>query len=117
MKVLLGAEITLKAGCMHQRDAWNNKKHPSPWNSLGNRREPLPKRYFRMSKNGKNIQQRVFASGHHLTTNPPVSCLNIAERTGSIAITCRPLKSLLWVTLACVGTAVRPLIERTKAWL
>jgi hypothetical protein len=37
-------------------------------------------------KKHKNIQQRGFASDHppNLTTNPPVSCLNRAERTGSL---------------------------------
>jgi hypothetical protein len=34
----------------------------------------------------KNIQQRGFASGTHLTTNPPVHCLYMAERTGSLAL-------------------------------
>jgi hypothetical protein len=45
-----------------------------------------------MQKKKKRAHAKTYNSGDslvvtHLTTNPPVSCLNRAERTGSLAFT------------------------------
>jgi soluble lytic murein transglycosylase-like protein len=51
---------------------------------------------------GKNTMSKTYNSGYslvvtHLTTNPPVRCLNRAERTGSLVF------NVLWSYVECRG--------------
>jgi hypothetical protein len=50
----------------------------------------------------KKELQKTYNSGYslvvtHLTTNPPVRCLNKAERTGSLVVSC----SMVMITPKC----------------
>jgi hypothetical protein len=60
------------------------RRHHEPWVSL-----------LQANAHSGVVQKaKTYNSGDslvvtHLTTNPPVSCLNRAERTGSLALSCR----------------------------
>jgi hypothetical protein len=73
------------------RDAWTERR-------LAHTKRRMACSFNRQQKN----EQKTYNSGYslvvtHLTTNPPVRCLNRAERTGSLVVS-RPLTT---TTLKC----------------
>jgi hypothetical protein len=64
------------------------------------RTAPRQKSHITLAKMAKTYNSGYSPVVTHLTTNPPVSCLNIAERTGSIAF------RILWSYVQELGTII-----------